>query len=199
MPKIVDKEQKRFEIANQSKELLIEKGIAKLTVSEVAKNAGIGKGTIYQYFNSKDDIVFAIIDAYIEDELVGLDKDLEALDSFEQKLYRYFDFILQSEQEYRQKQLKGYLEYLSIAIVSHDANMQAFNNECRKKFKLRLTKIIDDAIVKKEITPKAKDLVGGLYAIEKGFVIIGGTENESQIDLQMKLFLDSLIEIIRIK
>jgi len=75
LPKIVDKEQKRLEIASKSKELLIEKGIAKLTVSEVAKNAGIGKGTIYQYFSSKDDIVFAVIDAYIEDELIRLDND----------------------------------------------------------------------------------------------------------------------------
>jgi len=199
LPKIVNKEQKRLEIANSSKELLIEKGIAKLTVSEVAKNAGIGKGTIYQYFTSKDDIVFAIMDAYIEDELQKLDEDLAKVKDCKQKLYRYFDFVIQSAKEYRQKQMKGYLEYLSIAIVSDDKNIKSFNAECRKKFKSRLEKIIDEGIAKNELLPIAKELIGGLYAVEKGFVVISGSEDESHIDKEMTQFLDAIITLIEVK
>ncbi len=62
MPKIVNKLQKRQDIALSSTELFIEKGFYKLTVSEVAKNAKVAKGTIYEYFESKEDIVFAIIE-----------------------------------------------------------------------------------------------------------------------------------------
>jgi AcrR family transcriptional regulator len=37
-----------------------EKGIEKGTIAEIAKEAGLGKGTVYQYYNSKADIYFAI-------------------------------------------------------------------------------------------------------------------------------------------
>ena len=60
MPKIVDKEQKRREIALSCSNLIHEIGIRKLTVAQVAKTAGIGKGTIYEYFENKDDIVLKL-------------------------------------------------------------------------------------------------------------------------------------------
>ncbi|MGM0622669.1 MAG: TetR/AcrR family transcriptional regulator [Campylobacterota bacterium] len=197
MPKIVDKEQKRKEIATLSKKLLLAKGIAHLTVAEVAKNAGIGKGTIYQYFKNKDDIVFAIIDAFVQQELDALDADLGQLEKFEDKLFRYFDFLLSSKQPYRQKQLKNYLEYLSISIVSSDASMQAFNLDCRDKFKKRLHKIVDEAIEKKEIKPQAKDLVLGLYSVEKGFVLLSGLESDGAVDVEMRQFLNALLVLMK--
>ena len=54
MPKIVDKEQKRREIALSCSNLIHEIGIRKLTVAQVAITAGIGKGTIYEYFENKE-------------------------------------------------------------------------------------------------------------------------------------------------
>ncbi len=42
---------------------LVEKnGITGLTVSDIAKHAGIGKGTIYEYFSCKEDIFFAAME-----------------------------------------------------------------------------------------------------------------------------------------
>jgi AcrR family transcriptional regulator len=198
LPKIVDKEQKRLEIANCSKELLLQKGFAKLTVSEVAKNAGIGKGTIYQYFSSKDDIVFAIIDAYIADELQKLDSELEKLPCFEQKIYRYFDFILSVAQPMRQKQIKSYLEYLSVAIVSSDEAMCRFNQECKHRFKSRLRAIIENAVAAKEVKACAIDMLDGLYALEKGFVLMYATEKDASVDVQMRAFLDTLVNLVRL-
>ncbi len=55
-PKVVDKEQRRKEIALSCLDLIHDVGIKKLTVSQVAQTAGIGKGTIYEYFENKEDI-----------------------------------------------------------------------------------------------------------------------------------------------
>ena len=55
-PKVVDKEQRRKEIALSCLDLIHDVGIKKLTVSQVAQIAGIGKGTIYEYFENKEDI-----------------------------------------------------------------------------------------------------------------------------------------------
>jgi len=63
---------------------------------------------------------------------------------------------------------------------------------------MRLEKIIDEGIEQKEITPQAKALLSGLYALEKGFVVIGGTEKENRIDIQMKQFLDALMTLIKV-
>lgn len=53
---------KRDLILNSLQELLQTQDIQKISVSDIAANAGIGKGSIYYYFPSKD----AIVDALIE-------------------------------------------------------------------------------------------------------------------------------------
>ena len=50
LPKIVNKDEKRRTIALSCVPLLEEVGIKKLTIAQVAKKAGIGKCTIYEYF-----------------------------------------------------------------------------------------------------------------------------------------------------
>ncbi|MCD8230882.1 MAG: TetR/AcrR family transcriptional regulator [Clostridiales bacterium] len=49
-------------ILDALQELLIQKNIQNISVSEIARTAGIGKGSIYYYFSSKD----AIVDALVE-------------------------------------------------------------------------------------------------------------------------------------
>lgn len=55
-PKIVDKEAKKHEILTAAMRIFAKKGVANTTMSDVAEAAGIGKGTIYEYFKNKDDI-----------------------------------------------------------------------------------------------------------------------------------------------
>ncbi len=49
---IVDKIQKRKDIALACKELFFLHDIKDLTISQIAKTAGVGKGTIYDYFQN---------------------------------------------------------------------------------------------------------------------------------------------------
>ena len=65
-PRKVNKDEKRREIALKCSDLIHEVGMKKLTVAEVAKTADIGKGTIYEYFENKEDIIFEIINIHIE-------------------------------------------------------------------------------------------------------------------------------------
>ena len=52
--------------------LFAEKGFEKTSIEELAKTAGIGKGTIYGYFQTKNDILHA----FCEDELESLHQEL---------------------------------------------------------------------------------------------------------------------------
>jgi AcrR family transcriptional regulator len=48
-------------------------GYKKMTVDELAADAGIGKGTIYLHFRSKEEVVLSHVDRIVERMLVGLE------------------------------------------------------------------------------------------------------------------------------
>lgn len=58
----MDNSSKREQIIDALQKMVKEQDINKISVSDIAKRAGIGKGSIYYYFESKD----AIVDALIE-------------------------------------------------------------------------------------------------------------------------------------
>jgi len=112
MPKIVDKDERRSEIAKKAIEILAKKGIEKTTIQDIASAAGIGKGTVYEYFDSKMDIVKQVTIEFmnefnvmaeafknsdrtqIEMLRVMLGYTVEYLDSFETLAYVYMEIFL---------------------------------------------------------------------------------------------------------
>jgi AcrR family transcriptional regulator len=60
MPKIVNRDKKRSEIAQKAIALLAKKGFQATTIQDIADAAGLGKGTIYHYFKTKEEILFVI-------------------------------------------------------------------------------------------------------------------------------------------
>jgi len=56
MPKIVDKEAKKRDIMHAAMEVFARKGVTKTKMIDIAEKAGIGKGTIYEYYRSKEEI-----------------------------------------------------------------------------------------------------------------------------------------------
>jgi AcrR family transcriptional regulator len=58
-PKIVDKKAKKNEIAWMALNLFVEQGFEATSISKIAKAANIGKGTIYEYYENKEDLIFS--------------------------------------------------------------------------------------------------------------------------------------------
>jgi AcrR family transcriptional regulator len=56
MPKVVDKEAKKMEILHAAMQVFAQKGVVKTKMIDIAMIAGVGKGTIYEYFRSKEEI-----------------------------------------------------------------------------------------------------------------------------------------------
>ena len=57
MNKNAEQDDKKTLILNSAEEIFQSKDYHQATVEEIAKKAGVGKGTIYQYFSSKQDIL----------------------------------------------------------------------------------------------------------------------------------------------
>jgi len=56
MPKVVNKHQKQEHILRAALTVFAQKGFNATKMTDIALQAGIGKGTLYEYFNSKEDL-----------------------------------------------------------------------------------------------------------------------------------------------
>lgn len=66
MPAITTKEEVREAILDATERLLARYGYRKMTVEDIAKEVGVGKGTIYLHFKSKEEIVLSHVDRIVE-------------------------------------------------------------------------------------------------------------------------------------
>lgn len=195
MPKIVNKEEKRREIALSCLDLIYDIGMKKLTVAQVAKTAGIGKGTVYEYFEHKEDILFEIINIHIEQYHQNFLDTIKDVQSTREKIYYFFDFVMNDSDE-NTKHFNGYKEYLSIVLSEDNSQMKHFNTKCNKFFKEQLQLMIEEGIEKKELLPFAINFIDGMLAFEKGVALMKMSQNDFQAKKTCEDFLSNLFNLI---
>lgn len=61
-----DREARRLQLLAGATRAFAEKGVASATVSDIARAAGLGQGTLYLYFDSKDDVVNAVVEQMVD-------------------------------------------------------------------------------------------------------------------------------------
>jgi len=193
---IVDKEKKRSDIACSCMDLLLEHGIKNLTISQIAKTAGVGKGTIYEYFENKEDIVFEIITMFTTEHEKKLFEITNQNIGTKDKLFHFFYMIHEDENSH--KQLNIYREFLAIAMTKGTQDMVDFNIKCREKFTDILSQIMKEGIKKGEIRSEAQDMVGGLLIFKLGLVVEAHTTALDPED-EINRFLNALFKLIEIK
>jgi AcrR family transcriptional regulator len=60
-PRVMEKPARIREIQNAARKIFFENGYLSTTVDEIAKSAGVAKGTIYLYFKNKDDLYISLM------------------------------------------------------------------------------------------------------------------------------------------
>jgi TetR/AcrR family fatty acid metabolism transcriptional regulator len=73
-------------ILESATRLFSEKGFGEATVSAIAKGSGITPSSLYTYFKSKEDVLFAIIEDFMSECRHGLEEHLAGLQGAETKL-----------------------------------------------------------------------------------------------------------------
>ncbi|MBW2410752.1 MAG: TetR/AcrR family transcriptional regulator [Deltaproteobacteria bacterium] len=73
------KNEKKSSIVEAAAHIFAQRGYSGTSVAEIAVQAGIGKGTIYEYFNSKEDLFFAAFEWYANVTTTGLKVDISLL------------------------------------------------------------------------------------------------------------------------
>lgn len=69
MPTFSDEKQERVleSLRETGRELFARQGVRKTTITELTEPAGIGTGTFYQYYDSKEDLYIEILEQYNEE------------------------------------------------------------------------------------------------------------------------------------
>lgn len=95
------------------RELLEEEvDIRNMTVSEITQKAGIGKGTAYDYFETKEDIIAFAICFHIEQSIKDFEKKLMKQETFQKRL----QFTL--DEAAKTKACKHVMQYVNLLFDS---------------------------------------------------------------------------------
>lgn len=138
---------KREQILDALQELLREQDIKNISVSDIAKRAGIGKGSIYYYFESKD----AILDALVEKNYkTPLEVAKAMVKQTELSPYKRMAAIFQA----CQKSSKEFLQnrrHMNETALSQSAQEQAYLHQKYLKYLIAELKPSLTEIIKQEL------------------------------------------------
>ena len=194
---IVDKVQKRKDIALSCKEIFFQNGINDLTISQIARTAGVGKGTIYDYFKNKEDIVFEIVNILIQERNIIVEKGMSELTLTKDKI-KLFGSFFYSDEDIELRQL--YKEFISIALSSPDQHMIDFQTQCFDLHYDWFKQIIQDGIDNGEIIEQSIDLSKGLFVTAEGMFIANSSTNSiDDVQVELDKYIDALFDLIEVK
>ncbi len=118
-PKLVDKDLKRRDIARAAMGVFSERGFDATSMSLVAGAAGVGKGTIYEYFDSKDEMIAAAILIWMEDLIEGARFLSQRIEDPERRL-RTFVSETMAEFTRDQKAIKTAISVFQVVLSNLD-------------------------------------------------------------------------------
>jgi len=191
---IVDKEQKKRDIALACKELIIHNGINNLTVSQVAQAAGVGKGTIYEYFCNKDEIVFELVTILMQIHSQKLKHSLETKKRTKEKIQEFARFFYAKEDS----DLRTiYKEFIALSLLSPKKEMVEFQAQCTQSYFEWFCEIIEDGIKRNELIEEARLLAKGIFVVGEGMFVQNSVIGEEKaIESDLNTFIDTLFQLM---
>ncbi|WP_067819712.1 TetR/AcrR family transcriptional regulator [Nocardia inohanensis] len=73
-----DREEKRAEIVVAARRLFVEQGYDAASMTRIARDAGVVSNTLYWYFQDKDAVLIAVLDAVLADSMASYTDMLDA-------------------------------------------------------------------------------------------------------------------------
>lgn len=97
MPIAVNKDQKRKAIVIAAADVFALTGYHVATIQEIATHAGIGKGTVYEYFTSKEELFLAVYDDWmseyeqtIRERVISAEDTLSKIDAIRDSTVEFY-------------------------------------------------------------------------------------------------------------
>lgn len=137
------REIKKQNIARSCCDMFAKYGFINTSVSSIAKNANVGKGTIYEYFSNKEDIVCELMDCMQSDYDDKLRSDLSLCVNDREKVFALFSLFL-SDDDVLVSQKDIYKQFLIACLYNPSSNLISYNAKLRDKYISFLSQINPD-------------------------------------------------------
>lgn len=199
MPKIVDKAGKKREIALAALEVFAEYGLQNTSVDQVAKAAGIGKGTVYLYFSNKEEIVLEIWASVYEYHDEWLNTQLASCQSEAEKIGAYL-YLGHIEQAHLKKNFALFRDFIAAGITQASPLFQDFS---RKHFARRFTgvkKHLEAGIQSGEFRPVDTNIFAELFVQTHDGIVCSAMERglgAEHIGATLPKLLQTLLQTLK--
>ena len=114
MPRVVDKEEKAERIGAAAIGALRRLGYHRARMQDIARAAGVGKGTLYEYFRNKDEIFRFEFERYFRAFEAGAQRAMQAADSPAPQLLALIRFAFDHLREW-EDHCAVYVDYFGSA------------------------------------------------------------------------------------
>ena len=84
--------QRSKEIFDTASRILCQMGYEKASIREIAEATSMTKAGLYYYFKSKEDLLFIILDGYMDELLAGMEEIDQNIEDPEQRLKGFIQF-----------------------------------------------------------------------------------------------------------
>jgi AcrR family transcriptional regulator len=160
--RVVDKKEKKDQIIEAAIREFARKGFSKTTINDIAKAAGIGKGTVYEYFSNKEEIVHETFRFFMH----SMEPDFQAVlisgVPAKDKLRQILDGFSHSiNSEYHKELMELMFEFWSEAIKDKGSKglmfeeMIKFYHVYREIFADIIIEGMGDGSFRKDINPRS--------------------------------------------
>ncbi|NQT27138.1 TetR/AcrR family transcriptional regulator [candidate division KSB1 bacterium] len=145
-PKIIDKQEKREQIIKAAVHVFASLGLPNTKMVQIAEAAGIGKGTIYEYFKNKDELFIAAYHSFIVEFGTHINQKLESLQDPTEKLKGYFEGWIEMLDS-------DFLQFADIILDMWAQGLRLKENddsfhlgEMYRQYRIQITAILDEGI-----------------------------------------------------
>lgn len=190
------KEARPAELAAAALELFVEKGFAATRLEDVAARAGVGKGTVYLYFESKEALFKAAIEAAMTpaveaaEALVACDK-LSASDRLREFVFGWWRMVASTP--------AGGLPKLLIAESGNFPEVARWHYETIIRRAMRaLSGIVEAGIVRGEFRPMPVEVATRvIFSPMFAYIVWARAFDDTMSDLpEPQLFLEGALDIL---
>jgi len=152
------KDIKRKQIAKSCCNIFASGNFHDIPISQIASTAGIGKGTIYEYFQNKEDIVFELMSCLQEDYDDKFHQNLSMAEDDYEKIIVLFDIFISSD-KVTQIQREIYKQFLIVCLTKPSKEILNYNANLRAKY----ISVLDEILKNQSLSTKIYDTVIGFF------------------------------------
>jgi len=161
-PKIVDKEEKKQQILEAAIRVFAKFGLPNTRMLHIAQAAGIGKGTIYEYFRSKEDLFIAAFNAFVKESNTRIEKRVRQIHDPEEKLRAYFRGWIEIADSDVMELADIMLDMWAEGIRSTEEKDKFNLKGMYENYREQIVQILDEGVRQKKFKPMDTTIVSSI-------------------------------------